>query len=89
MGFSLNEEKMGLGIGYAVAMVGAWLTTHWFSGLATSLTTIVGGLTGLYAIFCGAHVTNAWVQSKSGDSEAQDLDATSPFVEPHPEDNGK
>lgn len=86
---NLGEEKLGLGVGCVVMMVGAWLTTNWFHGLQPSLTTLVGGITGIYALFVGGHVTNAWVQSKSGDSEAQDLDATSPFVEPHPEDNGK
>lgn len=61
----IAEDKLGLGIGYAVTMVGAWLSTHWFPGLTSSLTTLVGGLTGLYAIFCGAHVTNSWVAGKN------------------------
>ena len=60
----LGEEKLGLGVGLAVTMVCAWATTNWVPGLASSLTTLVGGLTGLYALFVGSHVTNAYLSSK-------------------------
>lgn len=84
----VSEEKLGLGIGCIVMMVGTWVTTHWFPGLATSLTTVVGGITGIYALYVGAHVTNKWVDNKTGSDTEQDLDPTV-FPEPHPDSNGK
>lgn len=83
----LGEEKLGLGIACVVLMVGTWLTTNWLPGLATSLTTVVGGITGVYALFVGGHVTNAYFQGKNGATEEeQDIDS-SPFIEPHVESN--
>jgi hypothetical protein len=61
----LNEDKVLFGIGTSIVMVGAWALTAALPALAPNLTVIVGGLTGVFAIFAGSHVTAAYVQTKA------------------------
>jgi len=65
----VSEEKFILGVIVGVLMVGAWGLTAVFPGLQTNLSTIVGGLTGVYGIFCGGHVTQKWVEGKTADGK--------------------
>lgn len=73
----LGEDKMVLGIGTMVLMTGAWLATAFFPTLAPNFMTLVGALTGVYTVFCGGHLTNKWIEGKTGESPVeQDVDMT-------------
>jgi hypothetical protein len=88
---NLNEEKFILGAVSTGFVVGCWAATCKFPALAPTLSTVVGGITMLYGIFCGANVSSRWVDGKS-DQPAQlgeeDI-SQSPFVEPHVDSNCK
>lgn len=62
----LGEEKVVMGIGTGVILVGAWVVTALMPALAPSFTTITGALLGLYTVFCGGHLTNKWIETKQG-----------------------
>jgi hypothetical protein len=72
----LSEDKMLLGIATMVVMVGAWTLTAVFPALAPNFMTLVGALTGVYGVFVGGHVTNSWVQGKTGGAEQITEDMT-------------
>jgi len=73
----LGEEKLVFGIGTAVLMAVAWFVTSHFQSLGVSFGTLIGGLSGVYAIFCGGHVANKWIEGKQGAAlTEQDLDLT-------------
>jgi len=70
-----NEEKLIFGVGVGAMMIGAWALTNYWTGLASSLSTLLGGLTAVYAIFAGGHVANKWVDGKTGKSYDEDIAA--------------
>lgn len=74
----LNEEKFFFGAVSAVLIIGAWILTAFVTSLAPTLTTVVGGLTGVYALFVGGHVTNRWVEGRaaSGQPGESEMDAS-------------
>ncbi len=47
-----TEEKLIFGIGVSLLMVGAWMVTSKYTALASSLSTIIGGLTAVYLCRC-------------------------------------
>lgn len=79
----LDEEKMVFGIGTVLIMVVAWVLTAFIPSLLPSFTTLIGGLTGVYALFTGGHVSQKWVEGKTADGqpeaelESQDISMTS------------
>ena len=70
-----TEEKLVFGIGTALMMMTSWLLTKRYPELAVSLSTLNGGLMAVYAIFAGAHVSNKWVDSKTGKTYDEDIAA--------------
>jgi 4-hydroxybenzoate polyprenyltransferase len=68
----IGEDKLGFGIGTSVLMLVGWLMTARWPALQPGLATVIGGLTGVFAIFCGAHVGNKWVDSKADKDDAPD-----------------
>lgn len=87
----ISEEKLGFGILIVLLMAGAWVLTYHLGALAPTFSTLVGGFTGVFALFCGGNVMNKWVDGKNGQpAQLAEEDLTSsPFTEPHPDSNCK
>ena len=82
-GWASKKLHFGL-LSVALVFLG-WLATNWLPGLVPSFTTMVGGITGAFAVFCGANLANKFVVGKNIIAQKQapvdDPDAETPDPE--------
>jgi hypothetical protein len=69
MAVSLNEEKLFLGILCVLVISGVALATGRWPQIQAIYTSFVGGITCVYAVFCGANVARSFVDNKYGGND--------------------